>query len=249
MKTRGGFMSATVPMPIPKNRPNANFLETGTSRVLTKKHAAELAAEILPICCPKGGLLFSEGQMANGVFLLCSGRAKESVASSSGKTAIVSVVGPGEILGLSAILTGGLFGCTVKTLEATCVHYVRKAFFFHLLKNSREFSQRVAAQLVRNSERANAGIRRLGVSSSAAERFARLLLEWAEYPLSNTKQGATDPRILVTMTHEEISQCMGSTRETTTRVLGELRKKKWITTTGTVWTINNEVAIRKLAAV
>lgn len=242
-------MSATVPVQIDRYRPNTKWLETGISPALTKKHAAELAAEIIPICCPKGGLLFSEGQMAHGVFLLHSGRAKEFVASSTGKTAIVGVVGPGEILGLSAILAGGLFESTVRTLESTCVHYVRKAFFLHLVKNSSEFSQKVAAQLMRNCERANAGIRRFGVSSSVTERFARLLLEWAECPLSNTDKGATGPRILVTMTHEEISQCLGSSRESITRILGELRKKKWITTTGTVWTISNEAEIRKLAAV
>lgn len=242
-------MNATVPVQTHRNRTNGSWFETGISPVLTRKHAAELAAEILPIRCPKGGLLFSEGQIANGVFLVRSGRAKESVASSTGKIAIVSVVGPGEILGLSAILTGELFGCTVETLESTCVHYVRKALFFHLLKNSSEFTQMVAAQLVRNCERANAAIRRLGVSSSVAERFARLLLQWAACPLSNTNQGAPGPRILVTMTHEEISQFIGTSRETMTRILGELRRKKWITTTGTVWTINNEIAIRKLAAV
>ena len=129
------------------------------------------------------------------------------------------------------------------------MHYVRKALFFHLLKTSSEFSHKIAAQLIRNCERANAGIRRLAVSGSAAERFARLLLEWAENPLSNTNQGATGPRILVTMTHEEISQCIGTSRETMTRILGSFRRKKWITTTGTVWTINNQVAMRKLAAV
>ena len=238
-------MSVTAPVQIDRYPTNGNWLETGVSPAL----AAELAAEILSIYRPKGGLLFSDGQMANGVFLLHSGRVKESVASGRGKTAIVGVVGPGEILGLSAILTGGLYRCTVEMLEPTCVHYVRKAFFFHLLKNSHEFSQKVAAQLIRNCERANAAIRRLSVSSSTAERFARLLLEWAECPLSNANQGATGPRILVTMTHEEISQCMGSSRETMTRILGKFRRNKWITTTGTVWTINNQVAIRKLAAV
>jgi len=242
-------MRATVSVQVHRNRPSGNWLQTGISPVLTRKPFAELVAGTLPIRCPKGGLLFSEGQIAKGVFLLHSGRAKESVAASTGKTAIVSIVGPGEILGLSAILTAGLFSCTVEALEPTCVYYFRKALFFQLLKNSSEFSQKVAAQLIRNCERANAGIRRLVVSRSAAERFARLLLEWAESPLSNTNQSAAGLRILVTMTHEDISQCLGSSRETMTRILGEFRKKKWITITRTVWTITNEAEIRKLAAV
>lgn len=55
-------------------------------------------------------------------------------------------------------------------------------------------------------------------------------------------------RIRVTLTHEEISQFIGSTRETTSRTLGEFREKKWITVNGSVWTITNERAIRHLAA-
>ena len=242
-------MSATVPFQLRKNSIGGDWLANDMASALTRKHAAELVAEILPIFSPRGAVLFSEGQMATGVFLLRYGCIKESMASETGKTAIVKVAGPGEILGLSAVLTGTPHGCTVETLESTCAHYVRKGVFLQLLKTSRELSRMVAGQLIRNCEQAYAGVRRLGVSSSVRERLARLLLQWVESPLANRKPGLVDPQVRVTMTHEEIGQCVGCSRETLTRVLGELRKKKWIATTGTVWTLTNEAEIRKLAAV
>lgn len=245
----GGFMHFTGALQPRGNSLHSDYFKSDISAGLAKQRAAALVAGILPVFYPKGGMLFFEGQAATGVFILRTGRAKESMVSSKGKTAIVRVVGPGVILGLSAVLTGAPHECTVETLEPTHADYLRKAAFLHLLKISRELSQMVASQLIRDCKEAYAGIRCLGVSASVSERLARLLLQWAECPLTNQNPNTAGARIRVTLTHEEIGQFVGSTRETTSRILGELRKKKWITTNGNIWTITNEDAIRKLAAV
>src|SRR5581483_4336711 len=55
---------------------------------------------------PKGALLFVEGQVARGVYVLCAGRVKLTASSNnSGKTLIVRVAEPGELLGLSASIS------------------------------------------------------------------------------------------------------------------------------------------------
>lgn len=56
----------------------------------------------------RGATLFQEGHPAPGIFVLCEGRAKLSVCSESGKRLTLRLVGPGEVLGLSACLAGGL---------------------------------------------------------------------------------------------------------------------------------------------
>ena len=228
---------------------DVDYFQSGISAGLTKQHAAELVEVVLPVFYPTGGMFFLEGQAATGVFLLRTGQAKESMVSSKGKTAIVRVVGPGVILGLSAVLTGAPHECTVETLEPTHADYLQKAAFLHLLKTSRDLSQMVASQLVRNCKEAYAGIRCLGVSGSVSERLARLLLQWAECPLANQNRDAVGVRIRITLTHAEIGQFVGSTRETISRILRKLQEKKWITTNGNTWTITNEDAIRQLAAV
>ena len=226
-----------------------DYFGSDISAGLAKRDSIELAAGILPVFYPKGGMFFLEGQSATGVFLLRTGRVKESMVSKKGKTAIVRVVGPGVILGLSAVLTGAPHDSTAETLEPTHADFVRKAPFLHLLKTSGQLGQMVASQLSRNCKEAYTAIRCLGLSGSVAERLARLLLQWAECPLPNQNGDTGKLRFRVTLTHEEISQFVGSTRETMSRILGQLREKKWITTNGSIWTIANEAAIRRLAAV
>jgi CRP/FNR family transcriptional regulator len=106
----------------------------------------------------------------------------------------------------------------------------------------------VASQLGRDCKEAYASVRCLGLSSSASERLARLVLHWAECPLANPDKDPAKVRIRVILTHEEIGQSMGTTRETISRTLREFREKQWITTNGSVWTITNEDAIRRVAA-
>src|SRR5689334_16490103 len=55
---------------------------------------------------PEGSILFSEGEQPRGVFVLCQGYAKLSLSSSEGKTLILRLAAPGEILGLNATISG-----------------------------------------------------------------------------------------------------------------------------------------------
>jgi CRP/FNR family transcriptional regulator len=76
--------------------------------------------------CPKGTVLFREGQTARGVFLLCEGRVRLSLCSESGRRMTVRVAGPGEVLGLSAALSGGRYEVTAEALEGVQVAAVRR---------------------------------------------------------------------------------------------------------------------------
>src|SRR5674476_730400 len=48
---------------------------------------------------PKGAVLFVEGQSPRGIFVLCKGRVKLSICSTDGKTLILKIAEPGEVLG------------------------------------------------------------------------------------------------------------------------------------------------------
>ncbi len=223
-------------------------LKRGIAAVPAKRDGIELMKGTLRVVYPKGGIVFLEGQLATGIFLLRVGRAKESVVSNQGKTVIVRVVGPDAILGLSAVLTGAPHESTIEALEPTHADFIRKAAFLQLLKSSRHLSQIVASQLSCNCKEAYAAIRCLGVSGSVSERLARLLLQWTECPLANQNREMEGIRIRVSLTHEAISQLIGSSRETTSRLLVAFRKKQWIVMNGSIWTIINEDALRRLAA-
>src|SRR5437762_12188742 len=64
---------------------------------------------------PKGSLLFVEGEMPRGIFILCSGRAKLTTSSTEGKTLIVKIAEPGEVLGASATILGKPYEVSAET--------------------------------------------------------------------------------------------------------------------------------------
>src|SRR2546429_9034321 len=72
---------------------------------------------------PKGALLCLEGQAPRGVFVLCTGRAKLSTTSAEGKTIILRIAEPGEVLGLTAIVGDTPYEATVETLEPSQANF------------------------------------------------------------------------------------------------------------------------------
>src|ERR1700741_613615 len=73
---------------------------------------------------PEGAVLFLEKQDPRGVFVLCAGQVKLSISSSAGKTLILRITKPGEILGLMAVMSGTPYEVTAETLHPCQVAYV-----------------------------------------------------------------------------------------------------------------------------
>jgi len=87
-------------------------------------------------------------------------------------------------------------------------------------------------------------LRSIGLSHSVSEKLGRLLLQWS----SDAVRAANGSlRLKVTLTHEEIAQLLGSSRETITRLLGDFRKQGVIEQTGATLVIRNKAALEKLA--
>lgn len=82
---------------------------------------------------PRGTMLFCEGEKASGVFLLCEGRVRLSVCSESGRRMSLRVVSAGEILGLSAALSGGNYEVTAEVLDQVQAAEVRRKDLLHFL--------------------------------------------------------------------------------------------------------------------
>jgi CRP/FNR family cyclic AMP-dependent transcriptional regulator len=76
--------------------------------------------------CPRGTVLFREGQTARSIFLLCEGRVRLSVCSESGRRMTMRIATAGEALGLSASLAGGHYEVTAEATENVVVAVVRR---------------------------------------------------------------------------------------------------------------------------
>src|SRR6516165_9701309 len=196
---------------------------------------------------PKGTLLCLEGQAARGVYVLCTGRAKLSTTSAEGKSIILRIAEPGEVLGLTAAVSNTPYEATVETLEQTQANFITQTDFSRFLQDHPEVGMKVAQQLTHNCKCAYNEIRSLGLSNSVPEKIAKLLLEWAQHPLkpASGKQ-PHEISIRVTLTQEEIAQMVGTSRETVSRVLGDFRKKGWVRIKGATWNIVNHRALKEI---
>ena len=127
---------------------------------------------------PKGAMLFVEGQSPRGIFMLCAGRVKLSACSSEGKSLITRIAEPGEVIGLSATISGKPCMATAETLAPCQVNFIKRDDFLRFLSEHNLATLRVAEHLSNNCYAANEQVRSLGLSHSAAEKMAKLILEW-----------------------------------------------------------------------
>jgi CRP/FNR family transcriptional regulator, cyclic AMP receptor protein len=191
---------------------------------------------------PKGATLFVEGQPARGVFILCSGRVKLSTSSADGKTLILRIAEPGEVLGLPATVTGTSYELTADVIEPAQANFITRNEFLNFLKDNGEAALRVAQQLGETYHSAITEMRTIGLSHSAGEKLARFLLEWA----ANYPEEKGQVRIKLTLTHEEIAQMIGSSRETVTRLLADFRKKQILQVMGSTLVIKNKQGLQSI---
>ncbi|MGO9402925.1 MAG: Crp/Fnr family transcriptional regulator [Terriglobales bacterium] len=193
---------------------------------------------------PQKAVLFVEGQMPRGIFVLCKGRVKLSINSPSGRTVIVKLVEPGEVLGMSATISGKPYQVTAETIDPCQVNFVKRDDFLRFLKDDVEACFKVAEQLSEKYHNACKEAGSLGLSHSAAEKLAKLLLEWSS---KNGDGGKGEPRLKLRLTHEEIAQMIGTSRETVTRLFAEMKKRQIVQSKGSTLVIRNSAALRDLA--
>ena len=191
---------------------------------------------------PQGAILFVEGQNPRGAYIICSGRVKLSTTSRDGKTLILRIAQPGEVLGLHATVSGKPYELTAEALQPCQLDFLKREDFMRFLQNHADACLNAAQHLSQNCEDAYEMIRSLGLSHSVSEKLARLLLEWASDG-ETTKEGI---RIKISLTHEEIAQLIGTSRETVTRVLGEFREHHLAQLRGSTLLIQNKVGLERL---
>ncbi len=222
-------------MPTPYNldvRNNCTECDRRAERIfcnLSRESLAELDAIKFTGIYPKGSLLFVEGEEPRGVFILCSGRAKLTTSSSEGKTLILKVAEAGEVLGVSATILGKPYEVSAETLEPSQLNFIKRDDFIKFLNANADACMHTAQQLSQKYQSAQREIRSLGLAQTTSEKLAKLLLDWSD---SNGEETPRGIRLAVLLTHEEIAQMIGTTRETVTRILSDFKKRRLIEVKG-----------------
>lgn len=183
---------------------------------------------------PKGSVLFVEGQEPRGAFIICNGRVKLTANSADGKSLILRIADSGEVIGLPGTISGMPYELTAEALEPIQANFIPRKEFLQFLREHGEVALKTAEMLCQIYHATHQEVKYLGLSGSAAEKLARFILD----------RVATEPcvdgtiRAQQTLTHEEIAEIIGTSRETVTRLFASFKQKKLIEVHGSTLVIN-----------
>jgi len=211
------------------------------------KFSAEAQKDLLSLAMPSsyaaGHVLFAEKEAARGVYVIIEGEVKLSINSMDGRRLSLRIARKGEILGLSSTLSGSPYEITAETLYPAKIAPVGRREFQGFLMRHPEAYQTVSEELTREFTLACEQLRTVGLSSSAPEKLARLLLEWSE----NGQAAEAGTKFRFSLTHEEIGEFIGASRETVTRTLTTFKNRRLVTFNGSILTIPSRTALADYA--
>jgi CRP/FNR family cyclic AMP-dependent transcriptional regulator len=195
---------------------------------------------------PKGALLFVEGQNPRGVFVICNGQVKLSANSADGKSLILRIADPGEVVGLPGTISGKPYEVTAEALEPIQANFVPRDLFLQFLRDYGEVALRVAEILSDIYHATYQEVRYLGLSHSAAEKLARFLLDRAAENDPSHGQNSGPIRATLALTHEEIAEMIGTSRETVTRLFASFKRKQLVEIRGSTLVITNKAGLEEV---
>ncbi len=113
---------------------------------------------------PEGHVLFREGEPSDGILLVASGAVKLSICSHKGQQLVLRVAGPGEILGLSATVSGKTHEATAETTSASQLFFIKRKDFLRYLKEHTDACMHVVEFLSNDVHQAYNRVRALGLA-------------------------------------------------------------------------------------
>lgn len=196
---------------------------------------ADLELATSTISLPAEAPLFTLGEDARCLYLICSGYIKLTAGKPQDRQMIVRVAGPGSMLGLYAVLSHGVYEVSAESLTAAQLRPVERDRFLSFLRNHKEAQMRAVQCICQEYRFALQDACRIALAETVAARLARLLLE-----LGHQIGEHVDPigfRFPLLLTHEEMASMACTTRETVTRTLGQFRKDNWISIEDSIVTV------------
>jgi CRP/FNR family transcriptional regulator len=238
-------MNSPYGLPIVDNCIDCPLLKSGFFCDVSPELKRELASVSHINTFPQHSILVVEGHPVKGVFVICSGQVKLSSTSREGKTVIIRVAKAGEVLGLSAVISGDLQQTTVETLTPCMTRFISQQDFVRLVHENAELSMRVAHALSNEFHAACREIRALALAPSTASRFASLVVSWL--PRGKADRKGAELRVTTGFTHEQMAEMIGTSRETVTRIISDFKRDHIIDVKGATFVVRNRPALELLA--
>ena len=206
---------------------------------------------VVPVSQPANKVLFSETQDNTGVMVIVEGEVKLSINSSDGRRLSLRIAKAGEVLGLSSTLSGNAYEMTADTLYPAKIAHLSREAFLHFMARHPEVYEVVTREISRSFNLACEQLRMVGLSTSVPERLARLLLGWSEATPQQMTDAApqqeTGARCRVSLTHEQIGEFIGASRESVTRTFSIFKNRRLVAQHGCTITIPSRMALEHYA--
>jgi len=198
--------------------------------------------EAITTTYPTGAVLFAEGQVPRGVFIVRKGRVKLSISGSDGRTLILRMVEAGCPMGVASVVSGRQYEATAETQEPCEISFLRQSDLLRLMRLHGELALWVTQHISADYAITCREIRDLILSDSASEKLARLLVGW----LDQNAEARNPSQMKLALTHEEIGQMIGTSRETVSRLFAGFKKQRLIQQNGSTLVIPNRIALESL---
>ena len=166
----------------------------------------------------KNQFVYRQGDPADSVFYIQSGKVKKTVISEQGKEAVVAVLGTGDFFGEGCLAGQAVRLATVAALTECVIARISKADITSAIHEEPAFAELFIAHLLARNSRVEEDLVDQ-LFNSSEKRLARTLLLLANFG----KEGQPEP-ILAKISQETLAEMIGTTRSRVSRFMNKFRQ-------------------------
>ncbi|NWF74609.1 MAG: Crp/Fnr family transcriptional regulator [Nitrospirae bacterium] len=183
-----------------------------------ERFVAQVGKGKTTLTCPKKQIMFSQGDAADAVFYILTGKVRLSVTSSQGHEAIVAILEPGAFFGEGCLAGQLVCMATAAATEKSTIVRIDKRAMIDALHSEPAFSEQFLAYLLARNIRIQEDLVDQ-LFNSSEKRLARVLLLMAHFG----KEGKSDA-IIPKISQELLAEMIGTTRSRVSFFMNKFRK-------------------------
>ena len=166
----------------------------------------------------KGRIVYAQGEPADFVFYIQSGKVRKAVVSEQGKEAVVALLGTGNFFGEGCLTGQPLRLATVSTMTECVIVRISKADIIRVIHDEPAFAELFIAHLLARNSRVEEDLVDQ-LFNSSEKRLARILLLLANFG----KEGRPEP-IIAKISQETLAEMIGTTRSRVSFFMNKFRE-------------------------
>jgi len=198
-----------------------NNLEDMMLFIIIKEALNSPEKDIIKKIYKKNDFITIEGEEADYIYIVLDGLVKIFKTEENGRKKTLNYLNVGDFFGESAIIDGNLRSVNIQAIKNTLIYEIKRNKFNELLKNYPQITLKIILSLSKRLREANEEITKLAFNSVKKRLFNELKR------LAKNFGEKKDKGILITekITHKDLAELVGTSRETVTKYLGEMIKE------------------------